>query len=190
MKNTLSARLLFSFLIGFGQNKEKLQSEALKMYEFTMNSEYDSLMNYTYPKLFNFVSKEKLITEMNKAFDNNDFKISILKQKPNFYFGEILELNGNYYALIEHDIKMNLAFKEPAEEDELNLMVDLFKTVMKTDSVKVKDNSITIKKRSEMIAISEGEYNHKWYFLNNDQNSFLLNALIPENVQEKLGIKE
>ncbi len=179
----------FSFIL-WGQNKKELNRNSQKIYEFTVQGEYDSLMNYTYPKLFDMVPKKNIIDAMTKSFHNDEFNITVLPHEPNFSFSEIKKIDGNYYSLIEHDLYMKLDFFKAMEPEELSVMVDLFKLAMETDDVSVKDKSIFIGKRSAMIAMSEKQYNYRWYFVNNDKGSVFLNSLIPERVQEELGLKD
>ncbi len=190
MKKTIVLSFIFFAHFFFGQDQRALEENVLQMYQYTCETNYEGLFDHTHPKLFDIVPREQLKIAMEQAFENDDFSITIIPTDPNFEFGEIQEVNGDFYSLIDHDLKMKMTFHEDDGETNLDDMVELFKIAMGTDDVERDGNSITILKRSTMIALSEKEYNHQWYFLNNDTNSMFMDALLPEEAQKALGLKQ
>ena len=160
------------------------------MYDYTVNAEYDKLLDITYPKIFTLIPKERMLQAFESMVDNEQATIKILNEAPNFKYGEITKIEDGYYCIIGHDLAMEMTFKETIPEDQSEMIVNLMKERLDTDKVTFNSekNSITIRKKAQVIAIANKLSDNKWTYINNDKNSPYVNMLLDENVRTKLGL--
>ena len=190
-KHLFAFTLLLITFSGFSQDKKSMEERAWEMYEITVNGEFETLiMDYTYPRLFEIVPRDKAVEGMQSMLNGNEqYKMIIMDTPPNFIFGEIKKIEGGYYALIKHDFKMKMIFNEAMEEDVIQYTISLFKEGMKTDNVTfdAKENSFTIFKQSELIAASDKYTNNVWMFTNKTKNE-LMAKMFNEEIRKQLGL--
>ncbi len=186
----LIATLLLIGFSGLAQDKKSMEERAKKMYEHTIKGEFKALMDYTYPRLFEMIPKEKVIEGMQSMLNGNpQFKMVILNTPPNFVYGEIKKVDDGSYALIKHDFKMQMIFNEPITPEEAGMTVGLFKQAMETENVvfDAQTNSITILKQSEVIAAYDKYTNNQWMFTNKTKRE-LMSKMFSEKVLKELNL--
>ena len=189
MKKIIFVLFVFAGLALKAQDKASLEKNANLAYEYTVKANYAALMDLTYPKLFEFFSKEKMIEMMPRIMNGDGFAITILDAAPNFAFGDIKKVNGGSYVVIKHDTRMKMAFTEPMGDAELEEMMPLFKQSMGTENITFDrpQNAFYINKRTQMIGAADTLTNNEWRFLNND-NPELLKKLLSADILKALGL--
>ncbi|MGQ3089015.1 hypothetical protein, partial [Flavobacterium sp.] len=154
-KLILLSVLLISSITIFAQDKKSLEERANQMYGYTASEQYEKLLDFTYPKLFTIVPRDKMVEILQRMTKGEGFTIAIAPTPPNFKFGEIKKIDGGHYSVLTHDLNMKMRFDEPVADDELEFLLASLKTNLKTDNVTFdkKDNSFTIIKRSQAVAV-------------------------------------
>ena len=184
--------LLLISQVTVGQDLNSLKIEAQKVYEATAILDFDKIIDGTYPKVFEIVSKEQMKQILISTFNGNDeMKIKLLNVPPDFKFGEIKKIDTQTFCLIDHNLSMELTLQEKIEDDEeAEMMLEIFKAGMETDKVTFnkETNTFTIKKISTMIAIADKATNNKWKFLNKDKENVLATKLFSKKVLKELGM--
>lgn len=182
--------LLFT-VTAIAQDKQSLQQKAREMYEVTVNNDYDKILDYTYPKIFELVPREQMKEILSSLFNSPELEVTILDTPPEFTYGDIKKINDGYYCLVQHNLSMKMVFAEKIAVDQQAVLVQGMKKAMATDKVTFdeKENAITIHKRAEMIAVSDSYTVNKWSFANNnkEQGNFM-NMLFSEAVINELGL--
>lgn len=181
--------LLIASLTLFAQDKKSLADRANQMYGFTASEQYEKLLDYTYPKLFTLVPREKMVEILQRMTKGEGFTINIVPTPPNFVFGEIRKIDNAHYSVITHDLNMKMRFDEPIADEELDFMLASFKQNLKTENVTFdkKDNSFNIIKKAQAVAIWDKETDGKWMFINNIEGP-IKSKLLSEKVIKELGI--
>lgn len=179
MKKLLVALAL---LIGYtlnAQDMKALQTDATRMYKNTTAGKYEALLADTYPKIFEIVPKEKMLQVLKNTLQGDGFVMDILDAEPNFKFGEVKTVDAGYYTLVDHDLLIKMTFIEPLSGLEAKNMLKNLKTSMKTEDITYnpKFNSFTIKKRADVIAISNKVTGGKWKFLNRSSPAMMEKVL-------------
>ncbi|WP_417351775.1 hypothetical protein [Flavobacterium alkalisoli] len=181
--------LLVAFSV-FSQDRESMEKRAGEMYNSIADGNFDQLMDYTYSKLFEIAPRDIILKSFKQMLEGNEeFKIKIINIPPNFTFGEIKKIDEGWYSLIKHDLKMEMIFTEKIESDEKELMIDIFKETMETESVSFNDetNTMTITKKSTMIAIFDSYTNKQWSFINKSKSP-LMEKLFSKEVRKELNL--
>lgn len=187
MKKLLSALFLLCAITLQAQDIKALENDAARFYKNTTTGKYDALIADTYPKIFEFIPKEKMLESLKGMLQGNGYIMDILEEPAKFEFGDVKQINGGFYSILKHDLVTKLTFTEPLTGIEAKEMVKNFKNAMKTEDVifNPKFNSFTIKKRADIIAISNSVTGGRWKFLNRAGDN-LMNKVLGEDVYKQL----
>ncbi len=186
----LLACILFT-TISFSQDLNALKAEIQKTYDATIALNYDKILDYTYPKLYKFIPRDKMKEALIATFNGTDeMKVKILAVDPNFNYGEIKTIDDQKICLVKHDLSMELTLKETLEEEDVEMMIDLLKSTMETEDITFDKEKTTFKinKIATMIAISDELTNNQWRFLNKDKENKLMAMLLNKKVVKELGL--
>lgn len=191
----MKTKLIINFIVAFisiqmhAQTIEPLKEEIEKIYQATIVLDYDAILEATYPKVFDLVSKEQMKEVLKSTFNGNEgIKVKLLPTEPEFSFGEIFKIENQFFCLVNHNLSMQLIMDEKIED--IEMMISIFKSTLETDKVTFDQstNTFTIHKRSTMIGIYDEFTNKTWKFLNKDKNNLLANKLLSEKVIKTLGL--
>ena len=188
-KSILLSVLLITSLNTFAQDKKSLEERTVLNYSYTASGQYEKLMDFTHPKIFTLVPREKMVEIMQRMTKGDGFVITIAPVAPRFNFGEIKKIDDASYSVITYDLAMKMRFTEPVADSELDFLLASFKTNLKTDDVTFdkRDNSFNIVKKSQSVAVWDKDSNGKWMFVNNSDGP-IKTKLFSEKVIKELGI--
>ena len=157
----------------------------------TQQSDFTTILNYTYPKLYTIVPKDKLLEVLKEALETEDFSTtldSVLLVKVHTVF----TIGTASYAKIEHTMIMRMKFKEPidtVDEEGNNLVLQLMQSGFGKENVRIdiKNNTINVFSAGILVAIKD-EFATNWCFVNFDGNesSPIMPLLFSEEVLAKL----
>jgi len=186
--------LLIAFFITacFGataQDRQSLEEAAMQMYTNTVAGNYESVAGSTYPKVFEIIPKDKMMESLKGMLNGDGYTMMLLKGNPNFEFGPVKKINDGNYSLVKHDLIMKMIFKEPVSDAEGKTMTENFKQAMQTSDVSFegKSNSFTIKKRVDVIFVSNKLTNNKWKFMNKAGHGLMV-KIFDEKVVKEYGL--
>ncbi len=183
MKKILFTLLLFITIFkSFAQDKNALEEGANRVYLNTTKGNYEALLNDTYPKLFELIPKDKMLTVLKSMLQTDAYIMDILEAPANFEFGEIKHIGKGYYCLVKYDMLSKMTFTEPLSQEEAQQMVVNLKAAMKTEDVTFNPNfnSFTIKSRADLIAINNENTNGKWTYMNRGAEKMMDKLFSPE----------
>jgi len=186
----LLACILFT-TISFSQDLNALKADIQKTYDATIALNYDKILDYTYPKLYKFIPRDKMKEALIATFNGTDeMKVKILDVDPNFNYGEIKTIDDQKICLVKHNLSMELTLNETLEEEDVEMMIDLLKSTMETEDITFDKEKTTFKinKIATMIAISDELTNNHWRFLNKDKENKLMAMLLNKKVVKELGL--
>lgn len=190
LKLTLIIALLFAQL-SIAQDLASLKVGAQKIYTATTTLDYDSILDSTYPKVFDIVPKAQMKEVLMATFNGNEqMKIKLLNIAPEFQYGEIKKIGDQNFCLIDHNLGMELTLTEKIDEEEVEMMTNLMIEAMESDKVTFnkETNTFTINKKATMIGIADAATKNEWKFLNKDKKNVLVNKLFSEKVIKALGM--
>lgn len=179
---------LVTFL-GFAQNLESMKIEVQKIYDLTIAKKYDVVLESTYPKIFDIVSKKEMLEIMTQMFDSQNMTLTIEKVNPEFTFSEIITIEDGKYCLVEHKNKMTMKFKEELGDNK-NQILEYLKQSMTDYSVTLDEKTETfiLNGKAKMIAISDKLTNGSWKYINFNGDSPMMKQVLEPKVLEKLGL--
>jgi len=182
------AVLLVSFQ-GFSQDAASLKANAQKYYDITVKLDYTMMMEMIYPKLFDIVPKETMLTTLKKTFEENEgFKVKLMPVAPNFVFGDIKKIGNQSFSVINHDTAFKIIWDEPIPAEEIQSYIDSFKATMNTQDVvyDAPNKTMDIKARSKLIAVADETTNKEWKYLTYSDQIFPM--IFNEKIKTELGL--
>lgn len=185
MKKT-ALLLLFCFSSFCLQAQEK--AEIIPLAEEMLASvqkDYNSILDYTYPKVFDLVTREQMTALFDQMFNNDAFSINIMPAKnAALEISEVKEIKGCKYALLSYNSEMQLQFKTEIEispNDMKNALLMSFPNA-KIDYDEA-NNTYNISLEQKNLVISDEYTQGNWRFLNANKNDKeLLKLLIDEQI--------
>ncbi len=124
--------ILFS-IHSIAQDKKSLEERAIEYYNYIINEEYDSLVNYIDQSNFKYVSKKELAKYLKEPEQSERFSLFLLNTPPKFNFNEIKKINEAYYCVYYLDQTMKIKFHDEISKEEINAVIEYLKQKYKTD---------------------------------------------------------
>ncbi|MXN92478.1 hypothetical protein GR160_14710 [Flavobacterium sp. Sd200] len=189
-KYFLAAVVFFAVLLNAtAQDIQSLESVALQMYENTVAGNYEAVAAGTYPKVFEFIPKEKMMEMLKGMLNGDGYSIKLLKGDPAFEFGPVKKINDGNYCLVKYDMLTKMTFKEPVGDAESKAMIENFKKAMQTNEVtfEAKSNSFLINKRADVIFVSNKLTANKWKYMNRAGHGLMV-KVFDEKVVKEYGL--
>lgn len=174
-------------------HKDVLTAEVNTYFDYMTNQEFDGVLDYMYPKVFEMASRDEMKIGMEQMLNAEDMKIEFLANDVTKVTDK-KSLNGVDYAAIFYSSKMKMTFlteEGQAEEDKKGFLM-FMKATMQTqfgdESVvdELETMSLIIDMKATMFAINDPQYKG-WKFLGNDDAmKSIVNAVIPESIRTEL----
>ncbi len=186
-----------AFTISAQSQKEIITKEAQTYYEYMTNQNFDGVLDYMYPKVFEMAPREQMKMGMQQMFNSPDMKIEFLNNDVTDVSDEKV-VDGVTYAAVYYNSKMRMTFVselEKPDEDKktfINFMKSTMATQFGEENVEsdAETMSLVINMDATMFAIKDPKF-EGWKFLGNDDAmQMMVNSIIPESVRTELLKKE
>lgn len=174
-------------------HKAVLTKEANTYFDYMSSQNFDGVLDYMYPKVFEMAPRAQMKLGMEQMFNAEDMKIEFLANDI-YKISNLVKDNGISYAAIFYDSKMKMTFlteESQTEEDKQGFLM-FMKATMETQFGKenVVENletmSLIISMKAIMFAIKDPQYK-EWKFLGDDDAmKALVNTVISETVRTQL----
>ncbi|WP_047549534.1 hypothetical protein [Psychroserpens sp. Hel_I_66] len=195
MKNIFTSILVLLISIStFAQShKEEVTKNAQTYYDYMTNQNFDGVLDYMYPKVFEMAPRAQMKAGMEQMFSSPEMKIEFLSNDVTKVSEEKI-VDGITYAAVFYNSKMKMTFlseKDKPEEDQ-KAFLDFMKVTMDTqfgaENVvsNQTDMSLVINMDATMFAIKDPKYDG-WKFIGNDDAmKQLVDSIVPESVRTEL----
>lgn len=177
-----------------GKEKESGDKETIRKMSEAYNShlikgEYEAMIEYIYPGIFEEFPKEELISSMKNSLHSNDFDVTIRKIIIDSV-SEVYPYNADKYASVIHRADATFQFKDSTPPETLDAYCANFKMSFGEANVKcnvaAKNFDIIIPDIS--LFIYSDKYK-KWHTLGTTSTEDV-NKFVPLEMQEKLGVSK
>ena len=183
--------ILFWNLFGFSQTLETLKSDTQKMYDASYNMDYETILDYTHPKILELVNRDQMILAMEQTFENEQLKIRFVHSNPTFNYSDVKTIDGKSFCRVSYVNTMRMTFEDKLTPKRAEEMVKDFKSSGDYSTVRFeKDrNSFFIEGNSIMIAISDDYTKETWKFVNYSKSQTANSEMIiGKEVMNALGL--
>ena len=148
--------------------------------------DFEKLMNYVHPKLFEIVPRGQMIELFKSIFDNPQMMISMDSMSVTG-ISKSFNFKGAEYKKVDYYVGMSLRFKDSTvlkDQDKVSEIQEQVKTSMNAENVKyiAQDNSLAIDAKKIMFAIKDNPRT-QWMFVGYEpQQREMMKTLVPEEV--------
>jgi len=191
MKSRLTLLFLFIGIVTFAQSEEALKKGAKQMYEASYNLNFETVLDLTYPKIFDIASREQLGQILQNSFLNEQFQIRLVFPEVTFKYGKIKEIEGKKAVFITYVSAMRMTFEQKFYGNEAQEMLMGLKQSLPEKKVTFEPNtnSFFIEGTDAMLAISDNHTNKTWKFITYDKvQRPMLVQMLGENLLKELGL--
>lgn len=190
MKKTLLFLLLLTNITVFAQTLETLKSDTEKMYEASYNMAFEDVVDFTYPKILETVTKEQMVETLNNAFENKNYRIRLVYPKVTFTYSEIKKIDGKFLCVITYTNALRMTFEEKLTKEKADAVMANFKSSeeYKTLKYEAERNSFFLEGKATMIAVADTETKNEWKFINYSKSqSALAKMIFSDEILKQLG---
>ncbi len=192
MKKTLTLLILFLNLTAFAQSLGSLQTATKKLYEANYLMVFEDIQSLSYPTMVETIGKETMITQLEKYYENEDYRLREQLETVPFLIGKTQTINGKSFCLI--------TFRNPVRyffEAKLTDAQAVEKKAWLQETTKSKDvtfepkrNSFNVKRQSTYVAVMDENTMGDWKFFNMDDANQLaiFQRLFGDSVKKQLGL--
>lgn len=191
MKKIFIAIVLLTAIPFFGQSVESLKSDCQKIYDATYNMDFDKILDYTYPKLFDIIDRESMYQVLDQTFQNEELRIRFVHPNPSFTFSDIKEIDGKKLCIIHYNNAARMIFEEKLSDNEAEKLEESLKGAMTNKKITFEKsrNAFYMEGKETMIAVSDEHTQNKWRFINYDPSQKeLLNMMLGEKIVSQLEL--
>lgn len=194
---TIFLSLCMTLSISAQSHKEIITKEAQTYYDYMTNQNFDGVLDYMYPKVFEMAPREQMKMGMQQMFNSPDMKIEFLNNDIT-NVSEAKEVDGVTYAAVYYNSKMKMTFVSELDksEEDKSSFIQFMKGTMASQfgeenvEADAETMSLVINMDATMFAIKDPKFDG-WKFLGNDDAmQMVVNSIIPEDVRTDLLKKE
>jgi len=185
--------LLISVSIGAQSFKEKVFKNAQTYHDYMTAQNFDGILDYMYPKVFEMAPKADMKAGMEQMFNSPGMKIEFLSNEVTRVTDE-KEVSGITYAAVFYSSNMKMTFLSELDKpkDDQKSYLDFMKATMATQfgeqnvTSDINTMSLVVHMDATMFAIQDPQYEGLKFIGNDDAMTTVVNAIIPESVRTDL----
>jgi hypothetical protein len=184
--------ILLVSIAGFAQTDTSLIRRLKEYTRFSKELNFEGLMEYMHPSLFELAPKDQLIEVFKNVYENDATKMTIEKLE-NRSISDPFTLKGVKYCKVDYDMEMHLMFKDESRLSDTTLVSSMLSTLKqaligKDVSYNASRKIFIIKGSDVLIAIKE-DPKTPWLFLGYDGTNELVKKLFPEELIEHFKLQ-
>nr|WP_321232973.1 hypothetical protein [uncultured Psychroserpens sp.] len=177
----------------FSQSQAEITKHAQTYHDYITNQNFDGVLDYLYPKVFDMASRAQMKASMEQMFNSKDMKIEFLSNNVTRVTDDKV-LDDVTYAAVFYNSKMKMTFvseMDKPEEDKKGFL-EFMKTTMNTqfgeDNVTsdLKTMALVINMDASMFAINDPKFTGWKFISNDDAMKQLVDSIVPESIRTEL----
>jgi hypothetical protein len=191
MKKTYLLLAFLATTIGFSQTLETLKADTKKMYEASYIMNYDEVTNFTYPKVFDLIPKEKMLEMLEQTFNNETMRIRLVTVDHKFVYSDIQKIENKNVAVVNYNNAMRIIFEQKMTDEEGTKMVENFKSAGNylVANFEKERNALYLEGPATMIAVADKTTKNEWKCLNYEKGqSQIATTVLGESLVTKLKL--
>lgn len=176
-------------LMATGQTDLRLKERLDSSLEFTRKKDFNSILDLTYPKLFDIVERSQMMSLLRNTFENDQFTIDVDSVQI-LTISPVISFEKGQYVKVRHTMRMIFHFRDTSgneARETQKLTVGVMGMQYGEENVRYDEATYTmyVFTRPEMIAI-KNEISPEWTFLNYKKDDMLTDFLLGKELHKKL----
>ena len=192
MKNTIYTLALLVCFNSFGQESllKTFKDDIEAVILYTKERNWDKLMSFSFPEIFDSVTEEQMVQQLEMMFNTEATGLEIEVTSPtNISVSEPIEFGGSTYYRIDYNNNHIIKIVGGNVADMVNRLDELYKARgagkfsfdEKTKTIYVEDNKVVT------IAKKNNSYKDNWKYLDVNESP-MIKELVPIFVLKRLKI--
>jgi hypothetical protein len=184
--------IVFIGFSSYSQSLESLQTVTKKFYQANYLMDFEVIASHTYPRIIENSSSEKFIENMEKHYENSEFRLRFQLETVPFQFGVIKKIQGKSFCVITCRNPMRYFFETKLTTETANEKGTWLKQINKTKEVTFEPNrnSFNVKRTTTFVAVMDETANKEWKFFNFDMTTQqdLFEVFFGKDTKKELGL--
>ncbi|HNP33258.1 MAG TPA: hypothetical protein PKN96_08195 [Flavobacterium sp.] len=184
--------LLFISTSAFSQSTESLKTATKKLYQANYLMDFDGVISLSYPKMVETIGSEKMPEQVEKYYENDEYRLRFQLETVPFQFGEIKKIEGKSFCVITCRNPMRYFFEAKLTSETSTQKAEWLKEINKTKEVTFEPNrnSFNVKKTTIFVAVADETTSNQWKFFNLDDanQAAAFQSIFGENIKKELGL--
>lgn len=165
--------------------REHIEQEAYNFMLYLEKKEYDKILDFSHPKIFEYASREEMKALIKMTFEGDEeLRVELPSVKrEDFQASEFFKTEeGGVYALIVYPLSMKLKFlKQTFDEESKKVAIGLFDLRdMKAEFID--ESTVKVDKTSLTIALKDTSTHGEWKYINHDENNPLYLKILSKSI--------
>lgn len=175
-------------------NDPSLQTRLTEFLKANDDMNFEKVIDYIYPKLFDIVPRKQLLETMNESFNNTEVRIELDSLRIDTLY-PVFQTGKGYYAKARYSMIMLMNFSptegdnsNEANESQNDLIAKSLAEKYGEGNVSTDTGTGVIKIRTSslMVAVKD-EQAKEWCFVNLKEDDPLINKLFSNEILDKLA---
>lgn len=185
-------RIIFILFIvaNFVFSQSKPEEVSKLWYQSYYQKNFQKVLEYSYPEIFNVVDKNELLDIIHQSYDNESYSMSYMNEKVNFQFSKEYELTEGKFIIVSFPLKIIIQQKSLVKAEEIEPLKEFYKNRMVANTITfdVIRNSFIIEKSDMQLLINNEHTGNEWKILQFDpKKKGFVQIFFGDNFLEKLG---
>jgi uncharacterized phage-like protein YoqJ len=190
--------LLILFLLtgslGFAQNTMQLMSNIKKLYTANYEMDFETIVSLSYPRIVETLGKEKLLSELDNCFQNEEYRYRYQLAMVPFITHETQKIGTRTFCIIGCRNPVRYFFEKKLSAEEVATKTTWLQGYNQTKDVKFepKRNSFSVRRTTTFLAIMDETTEGQWKFINLDDVNQVatIQSFFDENTKKQLGLSK
>lgn len=183
---------LFLSISAFSQSAENLKTATKKFYQANFLMDFEGVVSLSYPKLVETIGSDKMHENIEKYYENDEYRLRLQLETVPFQYGEIKKFEGKLFCVIICRNPMRYFFETKLTAETALEKTDWLKDINKTKEVTFEPNrnSFNVKKTTTFVAVADESTKNEWEFFNFDDAIQLASfqTIFGESIKKELGL--
>lgn len=191
MRTRLAFLILFLCFQQFlqAQSDKRLIERLDSTLTATRHKDFNTVLDFTYPKIFDIVERDQMMSVLRSTFENDQFIIGLDSLRI-LNVGPVIKVGTGEYVKIRHTMLMIFQYKDTSNQENIEVEKLTANTMAmqygdENVSYDEKTRSIRVFTKPEMVAIRD-EKSSEWTFLNYKKDDMFVDYLLSKEVRDKL----
>ena len=192
MKTKLTLFFLFLSLTSFSQSTESLKLATKKIYQANFLMDFDGVVSFSYPKMVETTGADKMLENIEKYYENDEYRLRFQLETVPFQYGQIKKLEGKSFCVITCHNPVRYTFEAKLTPEMVAANTVWIKDFNNTNEVTFEPNrnSFNVRRNTTYVAVFDDSTNNEWKFFNFDDVDQIaaFRQLFGESLKKELGL--
>ncbi|MEO6315497.1 MAG: hypothetical protein ABIU63_15810 [Chitinophagaceae bacterium] len=168
----------------FAQTDPLLQQRLNYFMEANRQLHFDSVIAYTYPKLFTLVPRDEMLEMLQNSFENEQLTIRLDSLQTDSIY-PVFKMQEGSYAKIRYSLNMIMQLKDSSAAGKENDLLAAMQAQYGTGKVRLDSAKNIVVQVTALMLAAKDKYARQWCFVNLKDSDPLISQLFTKEIIDK-----